>query len=215
MADPAPERVRGTPKDPERARRLILDAALRRFAATGYRAVRVSDIARDAGYSEATVFHHFGTKADLFRAVVSSIDSQSPWFQPDADADALAEQMYEGELRYHRDGRLRSLDRVWAEAVAGEPDLLAMVRPALAVTLRGVESVLGNVGDADPAQRAMLARFLMAVSYGARAMRRYDNDVLSHEACADLLRYATQVAVASLRGEAPPIALTPPGVDEA
>jgi hypothetical protein len=39
--------------------------------------------------------------------------------------------------------------------------------------------------------------------------------VLSHEACADLLQYATQVAVASLRGEAPPIALTPPGGDEA
>ena len=85
----------------------------------------------------------------------------------------------------------------------------------LAVVPAQDDLTVGHVGDADPAQRAMLARFLMAVSYGARAMRRYDNDVLSHEACADLLRYATQVAVASLRGEAPPIALTPPGVDEA
>lgn len=201
-----PERRRGTPKDPERAQRMILDAALRRFAADGYRTVRVSDIARDAGYSEATVFHHFGTKADLFRAVVSGIDSKTTWFSPDAAPDALPQQMYDGELAYHRDGRLRGLDRVWSEALAGEPDLLAMMRPALQGTLGGMETLLTGFAAPDRAdQAALAARLLMAVSYGARVMRRYDPASLTDEACAELLRFATQAAVDAVTGAGQPI----------
>lgn len=55
------------PADERRA--AILDAALPLVRAAG-RGVRAADVAREAGVSEATVFHVFGTKDALIDAVV-------------------------------------------------------------------------------------------------------------------------------------------------
>ena len=48
----------------------ILDAAARAFAAHGYRASSLRDIARDAGCSLTLLDHHFGGKGLLLEAVV-------------------------------------------------------------------------------------------------------------------------------------------------
>jgi AcrR family transcriptional regulator len=48
----------------------ILDAAARAFAAHGYLAASLRDIAKEAGCSLTLLDHHFGNKADLLRAVV-------------------------------------------------------------------------------------------------------------------------------------------------
>lgn len=199
------ERRKGNSKNPELARRLILEAALKRFSEVGYRGTRMSDVARAAGYSEATVFHHFGTKADVFREVVSRIDAESPWFSEEATAEELIEHMHDGELRYHRDGRWRALDRVWSEALSGEEDLLRMIRPALEGSLSSLDQLLARFDTTGHPHRALLARWLMAVSYGARVLRRYDADAISPEESAALLRYTTEVALAALRGEGPEI----------
>jgi AcrR family transcriptional regulator len=50
----------------ERTRQQIADAARRLFAQRGFEAVPVSEIAREAEVSEATVFNYFPTKEDLF-----------------------------------------------------------------------------------------------------------------------------------------------------
>ena len=54
-------------------RRLILDAAIRVFARTGYYNSRVSDIAREAGIASGTIYLYFKTKEALFKAVVKSV----------------------------------------------------------------------------------------------------------------------------------------------
>lgn len=64
----------------ERTRRRLLDAAVRRFAADGYRRTSVSDIARDAGLTPAASYAYFASKEALFEAAV------------DQDAGALIEQ---------------------------------------------------------------------------------------------------------------------------
>lgn len=194
-------RQRGNPKDPERARQLILEAALQQFSEKGYRGTRTSDVAKAAGYSEATVFHHFGTKANLFREVVSRIDADSAWFTPDADAETFVRQMYIGELRYHLDARWRGLDRVWAEALAGEQDLLTLMKPQLEAALQGVEGLLARFDTSDHPHRRLLAKLVMSMSYGARVLRRYDPDAISPDEAAQLLAFATRVAVAELGGE--------------
>ena len=49
----------------------ILDAALAEFAEKGYHGASTEDIARRAGISQPYVFRLFGTKKELFRAVVA------------------------------------------------------------------------------------------------------------------------------------------------
>jgi AcrR family transcriptional regulator len=63
----------------DRTRRRLLDIAIRRFAADGYRRTSVSDIAREAGVTPATTYAYFAGKEALFEAAV------------DADAVALME----------------------------------------------------------------------------------------------------------------------------
>jgi AcrR family transcriptional regulator len=61
----------------DRTRRRVLEIAIRRFAADGFRRTSVSDIARDAGISPASTYAYFASKEALFEAAV------------DADAAAL------------------------------------------------------------------------------------------------------------------------------
>lgn len=54
----------------EAARSRILDAASRRFAAVGYEATSIQDIASDIECSKAAIFHHFHTKATILRELI-------------------------------------------------------------------------------------------------------------------------------------------------
>ncbi|HWD29163.1 MAG TPA: TetR/AcrR family transcriptional regulator [Rhizomicrobium sp.] len=49
----------------------ILDAALTVFAAKGYAAARMDDIAREAGVTKGTIYLYFADKEALFKALVS------------------------------------------------------------------------------------------------------------------------------------------------
>jgi AcrR family transcriptional regulator len=56
---------------PEQRRREILDSALWAFGRFGYRRATLADVARRAGVSPGTVSHYFGSKAELFQAVIA------------------------------------------------------------------------------------------------------------------------------------------------
>src|SRR5215470_13622924 len=57
----------------EQRRESILDAATEVFAAAGYRAGKVSDVAARVGVTEPVVFQNFGSKAALFAAVLDRV----------------------------------------------------------------------------------------------------------------------------------------------
>ena len=50
-------------------RQLILDAAVRVFAKTGYHGARVSDIAREAGIAYGLVYHYFRNKEEILGTI--------------------------------------------------------------------------------------------------------------------------------------------------
>lgn len=54
----------------EARRRQILDAAIEVFARRGFRGTTTKRLALEAGVSEATIFLHFPTKRDLYRALL-------------------------------------------------------------------------------------------------------------------------------------------------
>src|SRR5690348_12246948 len=71
------ERRRG-PGRPRRAEQrdtqaAILDAATALYARRGYDAVSLREVAAAAGVDVATVHHHAGTKADLYRACFARV----------------------------------------------------------------------------------------------------------------------------------------------
>lgn len=76
-------------------RQNILDAAGRQFAARGFRAASLRDIAADAGTTHGLIRHYFGTKDELWRAVVEDFINrvaarQLPLLASLNDADPIA-----------------------------------------------------------------------------------------------------------------------------
>jgi AcrR family transcriptional regulator len=62
--------ARRSRRSPDEVRDLLLQAARSTFAARGYARTSTREIAEAAGVSEALLFRHFGTKAQLFELAV-------------------------------------------------------------------------------------------------------------------------------------------------
>ncbi|WP_407565483.1 TetR/AcrR family transcriptional regulator [Streptomyces sp. 184] len=114
-----------------RTRQRMLDAAARLFAAHGWTATTVEDIARAAEVGVQTVYFTFGSKRALVKELLDTAIA--------GDTDPVA-----------------TLDRPWAREVLAEPDPAAQLarqaagaRAILARTAEVLEVVRGAVG-ADP-----------------------------------------------------------------
>jgi TetR/AcrR family transcriptional regulator len=70
MSEANPSRA---PRDPERTRAAILDAAEALFAQRGFDATSLGDIGAQAGVSRGTPNYVFGTKEALYRAVLERV----------------------------------------------------------------------------------------------------------------------------------------------
>ncbi|MFD4372564.1 TetR/AcrR family transcriptional regulator [Streptomyces sp. NPDC058486] len=57
-------------------RRALLAEGRRRFAADGYHHVVLAEVARAAGVTKGAAYHHFDSKAGLFRAVVAEVQHE-------------------------------------------------------------------------------------------------------------------------------------------
>jgi TetR/AcrR family transcriptional regulator len=79
MARPVKNETTGT-RNPERTRERILSAALKEFAAHGFAGARVDAIARRAHINKRMLYHYFGDKEDLFKAVLRrKIAERNAW----------------------------------------------------------------------------------------------------------------------------------------
>jgi AcrR family transcriptional regulator len=67
-------RQRGRPvQDPNQRRKAILDAALEEFAARGFAATRLDDVARRAEVAKGTIYLYFRDKESLFQELVRAM----------------------------------------------------------------------------------------------------------------------------------------------
>jgi TetR/AcrR family transcriptional regulator len=60
-------------RDADASRRLLLSAARAEFAAKGLMGARVDEIARNAGLNKQLVYHYFGSKDELYLAVLERV----------------------------------------------------------------------------------------------------------------------------------------------
>lgn len=81
ILDPAPQPVRATitnPRTPKgrRTRQALLSAARTVFGQSGFVAARMTDVAQAAGLSLGALYRYFGSKEDLFEALVADIHEE-------------------------------------------------------------------------------------------------------------------------------------------
>ncbi|MEU4197815.1 TetR family transcriptional regulator [Kribbella sp. NPDC026611] len=100
-------------RDPERTKKLLLDAAVIEFGARGFGGARVSEIATRAGVNKQLISYYFGGKEGLYRAVADSWRAGEPAVT--AEAETLGEVV-----------------GAYAGAAIAQPDMLRMlVRTAI------------------------------------------------------------------------------------
>lgn len=71
------------PRNALATRSAILEAANRRFAAASYEEVGIRDVARDVGIDPALISRYFGSKEELFSAVLDSCTNKSDLMEGD------------------------------------------------------------------------------------------------------------------------------------
>lgn len=115
--DPASDGARKRrPRNAEKTRQDILQAAGRRFARSGYSHVTLKDIADDVGVTPALIVHYFGSKHRVFEAVAKAGELDFPPFDDGARDEQLtarariALDYYEDDTTHSGVALLRSLD---------------------------------------------------------------------------------------------------------
>jgi AcrR family transcriptional regulator len=120
-AVPARGRPRGRPRGGgSDARERILAAAVEEFGAEGYDGATMRGIAARAGVDAALLHHYFGTKADLFGAIVDAP------MRPDVDVPAILD----GPLEDVGERLVRYILGVWDQPEARKRGVL-LIRAAL------------------------------------------------------------------------------------
>jgi AcrR family transcriptional regulator len=125
----------------------ILDAALVEFAEHGYHGGSTEGIARRAGISQPYVFRLFGTKQELFKAVVARCFRETlEMFQRAAEGKRGAEALEAvGNAYVERllTDRKRLLLQMQAYAACDDPEVCAVVRAGYGDLVAYVERVSG------------------------------------------------------------------------
>ena len=146
-------------------RAALLAEGRRRFAADGYHAVALADVAAAVGVTKGAAYHHFASKAGLFRAVVADVQHElgervadaadrhgDPWERLRAGCRAF--------LAAGRDPVVRRIVLVDAPAVLGWDEWRAMDEDSSARHLAEALGDLAEAGVIDAQPVEPLARLL-------------------------------------------------------
>ena len=135
---PAPSKKTPPPRNPGRSRERILAAALKEFAAKGFAGARVDVIARRANINKRMLYHYFGDKEELFKAVLRrKISERQSW------AEALSGDPEE-TLPFWFEAACKDADWIrlfqW-EALQGNWQKVIDEKERLEATARGLERI--------------------------------------------------------------------------
>jgi AcrR family transcriptional regulator len=134
-------------KSAEQRRDEILDAAIIEFAQHGLEGASTEDIAKRAGISQPYVFRLFGTKKELFTAVINRCFRETlELFQRAAEGkrgEAALEAMGDAYVNQLLPDRTRLLGQMQAYAACEDADIRAVVRAGYGDLVSYVDRVSG------------------------------------------------------------------------
>jgi AcrR family transcriptional regulator len=161
--------------DAARNRARVLEVAYDIFAAEGL-SVPIDEIARRAGVGAGTVYRHFPTKEDLFRAVVENrirgiIDEGRALLAADDPGEALFGFMRSMVLTWG------ATDRGLSEALAGFGiDAETVIPEAEGAFFEMLDDLLRAAQKAGTVRRDLDARELKVILVGLQAMQSYNDE---------------------------------------
>jgi AcrR family transcriptional regulator len=140
------------------AREAILDAAFVRFSGYGLRRTSMEDIAREARVSRASIYFHFGSKDQVFRALAERLHEQNLTAMR---AAAAATGPVESRIRGALEARLGSFVEITYSSPHGDElldehnrvcgDIAAASQGVALKILRGLVREATATGELDPA----------------------------------------------------------------
>jgi AcrR family transcriptional regulator len=133
-------------RDPERTREEILDVALSEFARNGYAGARVDEIAARTRTTKRMLYYYFGSKEQLYIAVLERAYSTARDAERQLDVDhldpvsairTLAELTFDHHESHQDFISLVAIENIHrAEFIARSPALAELSTPAVAVIAR-------------------------------------------------------------------------------
>jgi AcrR family transcriptional regulator len=161
--------------DAARNRARVLEVAYETFAAEGL-AVPIDEIARRAGVGAGTVYRHFPTKEDLFRAVV---EDRIRSITDEGRTLLAAEDPGEALFKFLRSMVLQwgATDRGLADALAGSGVDIKTTAPDAEDAFLGLLGELLRAGQkVGTVRRDVDVPDVKAILVGCQAMQTYDVD---------------------------------------
>lgn len=154
---PAAQRKSNRPTRAEQAaarREELMSVAVRHFAAKGFEATNLEDVANDAGVTKGLLYHYFGSKRDLFLACVESLSFETTLDAfgaivngaPVGDVVSLVTAEATRVIRSHED-EVRFLIQ---STLAGDGDAHARITTLLATFEERLGAALADAPDIDP-----------------------------------------------------------------
>lgn len=175
MADTAPPQTASAPRgvrlsrDARRAQ--LLGAARDVFAANGYHAAGMDDIAEKAGVSKPVLYQHFPGKLELYQALLTTYADELV-----TRLRGAIEQTTDNRLRVHGAvaayfdfvaGEGQSFRLIFESDLRNEPDAAAVVDRALSQCIDLVAGVVAEDAGLDAPRARLLAVGLIGISQAA------------------------------------------------
>ena len=196
-------------------RQAILDAAAEVFGTQGYERATIDAVAAAASVSKPTIYSHFGTKEQLFRASIGesaaqlNADSMAAILALDVSADHWEEALHRlatALVECQRSPCARSLQRQIHAEITRDPAVFESVRTRatepIMEALTGRLAMLGNAGflrlpDPRLAARQFLALIAAELPERSRlGTRELDDDELAAAATAGVDTFLRAFAAA-------------------
>jgi AcrR family transcriptional regulator len=183
----------------EGGRARILEAALQAFAERGYNAASIAEIGERAGIAKSVMYHHFGSKAGLYEAVV---EAQTADLVKEVAA-ALPEDPAAPRLRVGVDAYfrfLRSRPTVWRLLFRDpptDPELVEVDRRLQQKRSELLTSLLAQEGSQTRKGKQLFAE-LMTTAIRAYATWWHDHPRVPRKRVVDAVMDFTQAGVKRL-----------------
>jgi AcrR family transcriptional regulator len=182
-----------------RRRRQLLDVALERFAARGFHATSMEEIAEAAGVTKPVLYQHFRSKRTLYLELLDDTGSQLMDAIGKATAGAAGPrlQVEAGMAAYVRfmTDRPQAFPLLFGSGARRDPEFADAVRRVEDAIAEGVAALIE--ADVDPVHRRVLAAGIVGMAEGVLRHWIADGPDVAPEA---LVRQVAELAWAGLRG---------------